>query len=1155
MNASINTSLWPRMMRTGLCAFMLTAIQPQLSDLYAQNVTVTLSMRNATVEQVLDQIEKETNYTFISSDRSVDLNRKVSLDVQALSLEETLKKLFAGTNVNYRIVNNQIILSKAQATQQSKLVKGKVVDKNGEPIIGANVVVKGTTNGTITDIDGNFSLEVSGNAQLAISYIGYAAQEVAVNNQTNLTIRLAEDSEALDEVVVVGFATQKKVNLTGSVGVADTKALQERPVMTAVQALQGVVPGLNVNQSSGGMGDRASLNVRGTTTIGDGSTGNPLVLIDGMEGYLNSINPQDIESISVLKDAASSSIYGSRAPFGVILVTTKKGKAGKVSVNYNNSLRVSSPISLPKFVDSYTYALYFNEAYMNAGSGAYYSDETLQRIQDFQAGKLTESMPRPSQGNKWESLSPFQYGNANNDWYDITYKDHALSQEHNFSLTGGKEEINYYVSANFLGQDGLLNWGDDKYKRYTATVKLNTKLGKYITMNYSNRFIREEVQQPTYLTQDLMRRTAYSAPVVPLYDPNGYLWDGLTRVIGLEQGGKNQAKTDWLYQQMKLTAEFVKNWKIYADINYRTKNNDVHEDKLMLTKHDLNGDLYVHTKPSYVKESYQKQHYWNINFYTDYTLSLENGHTFKGLLGFQSELLKQKSFSGQREGVMLNDLPELDLTSGVDYDGKEVIPSLSGERREWATAGFFGRINYDYQGRYLLEANLRYDGTSRFRRGTRWGWFPSVSVGWNLAKEAFMEPTQNFLDQLKLRASYGVLGNQNTSLWYPTYSLMKTSTAAGSWLLNGAKPNVSSAPNLIYSDLTWETVRSLNLGLDWTLLSNRLSGSFDYYIRKTVDMVGPAPELPVTLGATVPKMNNTDLKTYGWELSLSWKDRIADKIDYGVRLSLSDAQTEITNYPNPTGSLGSAYYTGKKIGEIWGYQTVGIAKSQEEMDAHLAVADQSSLGSKWGAGDIMYADLNGDGKVNNGKNLLSDHGDLVKIGNNAPRYRFGLDLTGGYKGFDFRLFFQGVMKRDFSPSSTCVYFWGMTDNRWFSSCYTENLDYFRPEDTTNPLGPNLDSYLPRPVKDNAKNLRAQTRYIQSSAYIRLKNVQLGYTLPKSLVQKICLSNVRVYVSGENLWTGTKLMKTMDPEQIDGGSIQGAVYPLTKVIAAGLSVTF
>jgi TonB-linked SusC/RagA family outer membrane protein len=522
------------------------------------------------------------------------------------------------------------------------------------------------------------------------------------------------------------------------------------------------------------------------------------------------------------------------------------------------------------------------------------------------------------------------------------------------------------------------------------------------------------------------------------------------------------------------------------------------------------------------------------------------------MVGFQAELFKGTAFALQREGIIAPGLPVVDLTTGMDAFGNAVTPSVSGANNHWATSGFFGRINYDFRGKYLMEVNLRYDGTSRFRSDQRWKLFPSFSAGWNLAREAFWTSLEKYVGTLKLRASYGELGNQNTDSWYPTYLLMNVNTSNGSWLINGAKPNTAGAPGLISSMLTWERVNTWNIGLDWGAFGNRLTGYFDYYNRKTLDMIGPAPELPVTLGTSVPRTNNTDLNTYGFELSVSWNDRLKNGLGYGVQFSLSDSRTKITRYPNETGNLNT-YRTGMIMGEIWGYKTVGIAKSKEEMDNHLATlpnGGQNAIGSQWEAGDIMYQDTNGDGKIDGGANTLDNHGDLSVIGNNLPRFQFGTNLTADYKGFDLRIFFQGVLKRDYFQGS--YYFWGAGASVWQTTVMTPHLDYFR-ESEDHLLGQNLDSYFPRPLY-SGKNRQTQTRYLQNAAYIRLKNIQLGYTLPQSLTQKVRISKLRLFVSGENIWTGTSMFKTFDPETIDGGW-NGSVYPLTKTGSVGLSLNF
>ncbi len=545
----------------------------------------------------------------------------------------------------------------------------------------------------------------------------------------------------------------------------------------------------------------------------------------------------------------------------------------------------------------------------------------------------------------------------------------------------------------------------------------------------------------------------------------------------------------------------------------------------------------------------------NINAYTEYSHSLESGHNFKAMVGFQAERLSQTKFGLQRNGIIVPGLPEVDITTGLDYQGNPVTPSTNGSRARWSTAGFFGRLNYDYEGRYLAEVNLRYDGTSRFREDQRWNWFPSFSVGWNVAREEFWGDLAEYVGTFKFRGSYGELGNQNTTEWYPTYQSLSVKASDGKWLQGGILPNAAYVPALISSTLGWERVRNWNIGLDFGALNNRLTGSFDYYQRKTLDMIGPAPELPAILGLDVPKTNNTDLKTYGFDLNISWQDRLKNGLGYGVTFILSDAQTEITRYPNPTGTLDK-YNAGRKMGEIWGYETIGIAKSQSEMDEHLASlpnGGQNALGTNWAAGDIMYADLNGDGKIDNGGNKLDDHGDMKVIGNETPRFQFGLDLNADWKGFDFRAFFQGVMKRDYWQGSS--YFWGVGNSGiWHSTGFVEHADYFRAE-ASNDLSANLNAYYPRPIFDSDKNNKKQTRYLQNAAYIRLKNVQLGYTLPSTLTNKIYVNKLRVFVSGENLWTGTSLANMFDPETVSGGKDNnGNAYPLSKTISFGISVT-
>ena len=1039
-------------------------------------------------------------------------------------------------------------------------VKGVVNDAMG-PVIGASIVEKGNTgNGTITDIDGNFSLNVSSNSTLIVSFVGYKAQEIPVAGKTFFTIDLKEDNEMLEEVVVVGFATQKKVNLTGSVGTATAKDIEARPVANAVQALQGVIPGLNISNSGNGgeLNATKSIDVRGTGTVGKDASGNafssgsPLILIDGMEGDLNSINPQDIESISVLKDAAASSIYGSRAPFGVVLVTTKSGKSGRAQINYNMNMRYSTPIKMPDMANSYEFVNLFDDAEYNGSGKHLYTDEYRQFVYDFMTGKSDDYIWGNGSGGKWN----YDYSANNVNWLKEYYRNTAPSQEHNVSVSGGSDKMTYYLSANYMTQEGFMRYGTEDYDRYTITAKISAQLTKALKVDYSNRWVRTDYERPTYMNDDFYNHILRRArPVRAVYDPNGYLMSDINYIGVMRDGGRHNEQKDAMAQQLKITVTPLKNWNIIGEMNIKTDNNWNHWEQFVVYSHYKDNPENTYTaltsaNKDQVSEYSLKTTYLNPTVYSNYNFSLKEKHNFTVLGGFQAEIMKYRDMEGARTGLVTTDLPVLNLTTDADSY------TLKGLYKNWKNAGFFGRINYDYNGKYLVEGNLRYDGSSRFRRGNRWILTPSFSLGWNVARENFWEKLADVVEVFKLRVSYGELANQNTTSWYPTYQTLGVTTNGGKWLQNGALTSVASVPGLISTSLSWEKIKNTNIGFDFGALNNRLTGSFDYFWRKTKNMVGPGVELPAILGATVPSTNNTDLTTFGWELSIGWRDKVGE-LGYGVKLNISDNQTRIDKYPNPTNSL-SKYMAGELTGDIYGYTTIGIAKTPEEMDAHIASlpkGGQTAIGSKWEAGDIMYADINGDGKIDNGSNTLDDMGDLKKIGNNTPRFRTGITLDAQWKGFDFSMFWQGVLKRDFDPGENSMVFWGTTGSgQWWSTSFKDHMDYFRAEDTASPLGANVNAYYPRPLFNN-KNHKTQTAYLQNAAYMRLKNLQLGYTLPKSLINKIGLQNVRVYVSGENLLTITGLSDTMDPETAGIGKQGGTVYPLSRVYSFGLSVNF
>ena len=1032
---------------------------------------------------------------------------------------------------------------------QDRTASGTVRDAVG-PVIGASVIVEGTTTGTITDLDGHFELQgVEPGGTLEISCIGYVTRSV-VWNGTPLDILLEEDSELLEGIVVVGFGTQKKVNLTGAVSTVSAKDIASRPVNSVVDALQGMVPGMNVSTGSGGgaLNSSKSFNIRGRGTIGSGSSVTPLILIDGMEGDLNTLNPQDIENLSVLKDASASSIYGSRAAGGVVLVTTKKGKAGKTVINYNNNFRFNSPLNMPEMMDSYTWALYMNTASIYSGNGVWFSDDKLQQILAAQKdpSKPTMFANGNNQWEIWDDTPLLPVGNT--DWLKEHFGN-SFTQEHNFSASGGSEAMQFYFSANYLDQGGTLRHGNDDQQRYNVNGKINFKLAKWASLGYNVRFTRTDFETPTVAYSggnfpQFYHDVARYWPIIPTKDPNGH-YVTESYIDELENGGQVKSQTDVTAQQLTLQLTPLAGWIINAELNYKTTTQYQHTDWITTHGWDVNGNSFVfHNPNSSVREYTIKTNYFNPNIFTEYSREIGKGHNIKVMAGFQAELLRNRSINGQQNGIMAG-LPTLNTTSSN--------PSVSGAYNSWATAGWFGRINYDYDGRYLFEANFRYDGSSRFIGDARWGFFPSFSVGWNLAKENFMKDVA-WVDMLKIRGSWGELGNQNTDSWYPFYPAIGFSSQGGNWLLgDSAKPNISSQPSLVSTSLTWEKSRTWEAGLDWSLFNDRLSGTFGYYQRKTYDMVGPAPELPDVLGAAVPRVNNLDMTSKGWDLQVSWRDYAGD-FSYGATLSLSDNTVVIDKYPNESFNLDN-YYEGETLGNIWGLTTVGIAKTQEEMDAHLAKVDQSLLGSNWSAGDIMYADIDGNGAIDDGTWTLGDSGDFHIIGNSTPRYNFGLNLEAAWKGFDLKVFFQGTLKRDYSAGGAV--FWGATgQGKWQALGFKEHEDYFR-DDPDDPKGLNLDSYYPRPNWSGDRNIYDQTRYLQNAAYARLKNVTLGYTVPHEISRKFCVENLRAFVSVENLLTITKFTKLSDPELIDANMNWGfgKAYPLSKTVSFGVSLTF
>ena len=1044
----------------------------------------------------------------------------------------------------------------AAVVQQQAVCKGTVVDSKGEPVVGASVfaVSNGHKKGSVTDLDGNFEIDgIASGSSLTISYVGYKTQQVTWNGK-DLKVTLQESSEMLDNVVVVGYGTQKKVNLTGAVSVVSSKTLDSRPVTSVAQALQGEVPGLNfsVGNAGGSLKSRMGLNIRGIGTIGEGSNAAPLVLIDGSEGDLYSISPNDIESISVLKDASSSAIYGSRAAFGVILVTTKSGKEGRTNVSYNGNVRFSTATQIPEMPNSYDFARYWNDAAANSGGNAPFSQDMLNKIKNHINGtpapgeEVTTTWQGTAANEPW-SMYTGSWDNTN--WFKEMYKSAVPSTEHNISVSGGGNKVNYYLSGAILSQRGLIRHGKDKLKRYNFSSKVTANLTDWATVTYNTKWIREDYSRPSYMTGLFFHNIARRWPTNPVYDPNGHYVHG-NEILQMENGGIDATQEDKLFQQLALEFRPIKGWKIRLEGNYNTTNYHNHWDVLPIYYYDpdqhpvaaaWSGD-YLAGK-SYVGEAMSKNNYYNGRFFTEYNMTLNDKHEFKFLAGLDMESNIYTNLSASQADLVTPLVPTLNNATN-----KVVGRGFS--NTHWSTMGMFGRINYAYDSRYLAEFSIRRDGSSRFIGDKTWGTFPSFALGWNIANEQFFKPLNKTVNTLKLRLTYGSLGNTNTDQLYPWFLRQPISSNSSAWLVNGERVNTSGVPGLVSPFLTWERVQSWNIGLDFGLFNNKLQGTFDYFVRTTKNMVGPAPVKPSILGATQPKENNSDMRSNGWDLEVRWRDRVG-QVNYGIKLVLSDDYQTITNFYNPNRLL-SQWCAGKRMGDIYGYKVEGIAQTDQQMNEWLA-NNKPSWGSDWAAGDVMYKDLNGDKKVNSGKSTYDDMGDLTKIGNSLPRYRFGITLDANWKGFDFLIFMQGVGKRDFWDASP--YSVGANTGLWQSAAFKDHLDYWRPATDTN-FGPNTNAYYPRPLfGQGSKNFQTSDRYLQNAAYMRIKNIQLGYTLPAAIASKIGASRVRLYFSAENLVTFTKMNKIFDPEATGGDWGPGKLYPLQRTISFGLNLNF
>lgn len=1043
-------------------------------------------------------------------------------------------------------------------TQQDGVCKGVVKDNQGETVIGASVVVKGSTNGTITGLDGDFTLDnVKRGDVIQISYIGYVSQEV-VWQGTPLNITLKEDSQTLEEVVVVGFGSQKKANLTGSVSqVKMDDVLGERPVTNVKNALQGSMPGLMV---SGGAspGEAKSFNIRGTVSI---NGMNPLGLIDNVEGDIDLLNPEDIESVTVLKDAASSAIYGARAAAGVILITTKKAKKGeKFNLNYNANFGFQTSINSPKQASLDEYL----RAYQAAGfSETYYAGNgSVSKWREYLAGYKENPAAYPTVGDGiyiGEDGAPYYLNDK--DVYKA-FQETSFMQTHNLTANGGTEKLRYRLSAGLTKEDGPLIESKDTYMRKNISSFISADITDWLTQEADFRYTVADRSEPMGSGDGI-----YCMNHISFY-PSGMMPGSVNTSVGKDLPlitPENQIRynnpyltdTDNTRIYLRTIMRPIKGLELVGEYTYDRKNwqKSYYAKKWEYTTEQLGSNNSVTS--DYLFKSEDHEDYNALNLYGTYNFSIKEDHMFKVMAGFNQERKQNSWISVQTHDMIAPSAPSFTSATG------KIIPQNS--YSDYAIRGAFYRINYNYKDRYLFEANGRYDGSSKFPKDDRFGFFPSFSVGWNIARESWMEKALDYVSDLKLRASWGQIGNQNIGN-YGYYSTMQPVGNSNYWLKDGEFITYISTPGLVSNSFTWETVETLDIGFDASMFNSRLQVTFDWYQRTTRDMLIAGIQLPAVVGTSAPMRNAADMRTRGWEIAVNWRDQIGDW-KYNVGFNLYDYKSKITKYSNNEDKLLSQnYYEGKTLGEIWGYVSDGFY-TIDDFDGPGTWQLKDGVASLDGynprPGDEKFVNLNDDrgtNEINSGLNTVDSPGDQKVIGNSTPRYNFGVNLGVSYKGFSLSAILQGTAKRDVWIGGMSLFPFGGSAKAYYPVFYNQT-DYWEPmgscdgqyteNDREYWVAKNPDASLYRlysNMQNHGSNQRASTKYLQNGAYMRLKNITLAYTFPKALISKVSLSALKVFVSAENLATISSLPKGYDPERLSWG------YPFYRTLSFGLNVT-
>jgi TonB-linked SusC/RagA family outer membrane protein len=1082
---------------------------------YSQNAIVNIRETSMTITEFIDQVENQTDYLFVYSKNELDTNEKISLKTGNKTVTQCLSEAFGNTKVKYVFESDYIVLTIreiSRASQSGKRITGTVTDEQGEPVIGANVKEKGTTNGITTDADGRFSLNVSESAVLQISYIGYITREIPVNNQSNLAVIMSEDLQSLEEVVVVGYGTQKRANITGAVSTVSSKELVKAPLPNITQSLSGRLPGLVSKQNSGEPGnDQAYISIRGF--------GGALVIVDGVESTLNYLDQNEIESVTILKDA-SAAIYGARAGNGVILITTKRGGQTKPIVNINSSLAFQGYTSYPRAMDAAHYVELHREAQLNSGTpetGIRFSEEAVRKWQ--------------------EGIEP---GYQGTDWWSVVMNEYSPLQQHNASLSGGNERVKYFTFLGYTGQTGMYKSGDNQLDRYNIRSNVDGKVNKYLTVGFDISYMKSDLKglrrNQENIWQDLYEHQPVYMSALPDPDKVPYAGQVSSIIASTNRGisGYNDVNNNQLSTTVAVKLDFpwVEGLYLKGLFNYKydTRENKIWEKAYNMYEYEpVSGNYVEHPSPfqTSLNESFSRFETLSGQISLNYDRTFVDDHQFSAL--FLTELIdyNEKWISAGRAGY---------ITDAMDYlfAGGADMQYSDGRAAESGRISYVGRINYAYKSKYLLETTMRYDGSPKFPKDGRWGFFPSISVGWRLSEELFIRDNIKWIDNLKFRASFSSTGYDGIG----AFQYLTGYSFANRYIVNNTVRNGLVSTGLANPNITWEEMTIYNIGLDFSLLKNSLYGEMDVFYRDRSNILANRiGSLPNTFGATLPLENINSMNSRGFDFQLGYRYKWRD-LAYDVSANISWTRSKWGHYEEPDytdpADIRINKASGNRINRIFGYKSDGLFTSQEEIDSHDL--DQDSQGNATiKIGDVKYIDIEKDGVL--------DWKDRIEIGvDDNPEINYGFNVNLAYKGFDVSALFQGTAGRDVlinmhmandgnNPKS-------LYDLRW-----TEDRNDKWAKVPRIYLGP------------KANNEYTSDYWIKNGNYLRLKTFSVGYNLPQNRISQIGFSQVRLYIAGTNLFTVSGLKQYgLDPET-PSNIRAGFYYPQQKTYSFGINLTF